>query len=179
MPAKKTASRSRSRAIKQAGSRTGGVGAGQLKQLRSTIDQLRKRLESEAKKHKIDLDFAKQAKQAREQVVKQVNELKARGQKLATELKKALTDSTRAQKAREEAMEKISELKAQLSHRTEELRRKTAELAELARESAGRARDIITSEGPGHEMGESHHSEEGIADVEIESDYDPSEDSEI
>jgi chromosome segregation ATPase len=128
------------------GSSKSGAGSAQLKQLKATVEQLRKRLASEAKKRQLDLDVVKQAKRARDEVTKQVDELRKRGTRMANELRKALLESERARKAREDALSRITELKAELVRRTKEVRMKSAELATLARQSAERAREIIQSE---------------------------------
>jgi hypothetical protein len=66
---------------------------------------------------------------------------------LTKELKKAMSDASSRENARQQAVVKISELRAEVAHRTEELKCKSEELARLAMESAGRAKDIIMSEG--------------------------------
>jgi hypothetical protein len=73
--------------------------------------------------------------------------LRERGASLSKELKKAINDASSRENARQQAVVKISELRAELTRRTEELKRKSEELAKLAMESAGRAKDIITSGG--------------------------------
>ncbi len=68
------------------------------------------------------------------------------GSYLTRELKKALGDADKREAARRQAVEKIAVLRAELGLRTEELKRKSEELAKLAIESAGRVKEIILSE---------------------------------
>jgi chromosome segregation ATPase len=147
---KKTASSSRKPARKaRKNSSTGGVSAmasAQLKQLRKTVDQLRSRLEKEAKARAASSTVVIEAKKARESLMAQMKTLRDEGGRLAKELKRALGDAGQREAARRQAVEKIAELRAELAHRTEELKRKSEELARLAIDSAGRAKDIIMSE---------------------------------
>lgn len=138
MAAKKATQSSSSR-----GRDASAASAGQLKQLRATVQELRTKLVQAAEKRRLDSRLLNEAKSAREQVSRQMNALREQGRKLAGELKKALTDSDRRQKAREQALAKIAELKAELARKTEELKRKSHELADLARESAHQARAIL------------------------------------
>jgi chromosome segregation ATPase len=119
----------------------------QLKQLRKTVDQLRSRLEKEARARSAASALIDEAKKARETLMVQMRALRERGASLSKELKKAITDANRRENARHQAVVKISELRAELARRTEELKRKSEELARLAMESAGRAKDIIMSGG--------------------------------
>lgn len=118
----------------------------QLKQLRKTVQQLRGRLEKEAKARASDMALVQEAKKARDRVAGQLSSLRQQGEKLSKELRKALSDSERREAARQQALAKIGELREELGRKTEDLKRKSEELAKLARESAGRARDIIMSE---------------------------------
>jgi len=120
--------------------------ARQLKQLRATVQELRAKLVKAAEKSRLDSRLLTEAKRAQEQVSRQMNALREQGRKLAGELKKALTEGDRRQKAREQALTKIAELKAELARKGEDLKRKSHELAELARESAHRARTILQGE---------------------------------
>jgi len=138
MAAKKTARPSRGRPRGAA-----SASAGQLKQLRATVQELRAKLAQATHKRRLEVRLLGEAKRAREQVSRQMSALRDQGRKLAGELKKALTESDRRHKAREQALAKIAELKAELTRKTEELKRKSHELAELARESAHRARAIL------------------------------------
>jgi len=143
MAAKKAArpSRSRPRGASSAP-------AGQLKQLRATVQELRAKLAQATHKRRLDLRVLSEAKRAREQVSRQMNALREQGRKLAGELRKALTDGDRRQKARDQALAKIAELKAELIRKTEALKHKSHELGQLARESAHRARAILQAEQP-------------------------------
>jgi seryl-tRNA synthetase len=87
-----------------------------------------------------------EAKKAREALMGQVKSLRDEGSRVAKELKRALGDADKREAARRQAVQKIAELRAELTHRTEELKRKSEELAKLAMDSAGRAKDIIMSE---------------------------------
>ncbi len=119
--------------------------AGQLKQLRSTVKELRTRLEREAKRRRLDLRLLGEAKKARLRISKQVEELKKQGGKLVKQLRVALTDSKARDKARKDALDKVAALREELRRKTEELKGKSFELAKLAKESAERAREIITA----------------------------------
>ena len=138
MAAKKTARPSRSRPRGAA-----SAPAGQLKQLRATVQELRAKLAQATHKRRLDVRVLNEAKRARDQVSRQMKLLRDRGRKLAGELRKALTESDRRHKAREQALAKIAELKAELIRKTEALKHKSHELAQLARESAHRARAIL------------------------------------
>jgi|HubBroStandDraft_6_1064221.scaffolds.fasta_scaffold1166151_1 chromosome segregation ATPase len=143
MAAKKAARPSRPRA-----SAASSAPAGQLKQLRSKVQELRQKLTQAAHKRQLDVRVITEAKRARDQVSKQMRMLRDQGRKLAVDLKSALSESDRRHKAREQALAKIAELKAELSSKTQELRRKSHELAQLARESAARAQAIIEEPAP-------------------------------
>ncbi|HTY53595.1 MAG TPA: hypothetical protein VMB26_00260 [Candidatus Binataceae bacterium] len=143
MPTKKVAKPPRSRPARSA-----SAPAAQLKQLRSTVQELRKKLTQAAHKRRLDVRVINEAKRARAQVSKQMKMLREQGRKLAGELKSALSESDKRHKAREAALAKIAELKADLTRKTGELKRKSYELAELARESAAKARDIIEEKAP-------------------------------
>jgi chromosome segregation ATPase len=128
------------------GSGVSAMASAQLKQLRKTVEQLKGRLEKEAKSSMTASKVVAEAKKAREALIGQVKSLRDEGGRVAKELKRALGDADKREAARRQAVQKITELRAELSHRTEELKRKSEELARLAMESAGRAKDIIMSE---------------------------------
>ena len=142
MAARKAPRSSRSRQTGAAASAT----SRQLKQLRATVRELRAKLVQEAKKNRLDLRLLNQAKRVRGQISRQVAALREQGRKLAGELKKTLTEAGRRKKARDQALARIAELKAELVRKTEDLKRKSLELGQLARESAKRARTIWQSE---------------------------------
>ncbi len=150
MPTKKKTSPLRKPAgAKKKTSASGGVSvmaSAQLKQLQKTIVQLKGRLEKEAKANATASKVVAEAKKAREALMGQLKTLRDEGSYLTRELKKALGDADKREAARRQAVEKIAELRAELTHRTDELKRKSEELAKLARDSAGRAKDIIMSE---------------------------------
>ena len=152
MPTKKkpsTAARKPARRAKKT-SASGGASAiasAQLKQLRKTVVQLKSRIEKEAKTRIAVSTVIAEAKKAREALMAQLKTLRDEGSRLAKELKRALGDADKREAARRQAVEKVAELRAELARRTEELKRKSEELAKLAMESAGRAKDIIMSEG--------------------------------
>ena len=128
----------------------GGVSAiasAQFKQLRKTVEQLERRLEKETRARTAASTVIAEAKKVREALMGQMKTLREEGSRLAKELKRAFGDSDKREAARRQAVEKIAELRAELAHRTEELKRKSEELAKLAIDSAGRAKDIIMSEG--------------------------------
>jgi chromosome segregation ATPase len=143
MAAKKAARPSRARPRGAA-----SAPAGQLTQLRATLQELRAKLAQATHKRRLDVRMLNEAKRAREQVSRQMNALREQGRKLAGELRKALTESDRRHQAREQALAKIAELKAELIRKTEALKRKSHELGQLARESAHRARTILQGEQP-------------------------------
>jgi len=152
MPTKKkpstTARKPASRARKT--SPSGGVSAmasAQLNQMRKTVEQLKNRLEKEAKANATASKIVAEAKKAREALMGQLKTLRDEGSYLTKELKRALGDADKREAARRQAVEKIAELRAELTHRTEELKRKSEELAKLAMDSASRAKGIIMSEG--------------------------------
>jgi chromosome segregation ATPase len=149
MPTKKASSSKRKAADPKPKS-SGGVSAiasSQLSQLRKTIDQLKARLEKETSARMAASNVVAEAKKARESLMAQIKTLRAEGSRVAKELQRAVSDADKREAARRQAVEKIAELRSELTHRTSELRRKSEQLAKLARESAGRAKDIIMSEG--------------------------------
>jgi chromosome segregation ATPase len=123
------------------------IASAQLGQLRKTIDQLKTRLEKETRARTAASNVIAEAKKARESLMTQIKTLREEGSRVTSELKRALSDAEKREAARRQAVEKIAELRRELAHRGNELKRKSEELAELARESAGRAKDIIMSEG--------------------------------
>jgi chromosome segregation ATPase len=154
MPTRKKPSPSPKRKItrpaRKAATSGGGVSAmatAQLKQMRKTVDQLRARLEREANARMAASSVVAEAKKARDALAAQMKSLRDEGGRLAKELKTAMGRSNKLEAARQQAVDKIAELRAELAHRTEELKRKSEELGRLAMDSAGRARDIIMSEG--------------------------------
>ncbi len=150
MPTKKKTSPPRKPATsKRKTSASGGISAiasAQLKQLQKTVVQLKGRLEKEAKANATASKVVAEAKKARAALMSQLKTLRDEGSYLTRELKKAIGDADKREAARRQAVEKIAELRAELGHRTEELKRKSEELAKLAMDSAGRAKDIIMSE---------------------------------
>lgn len=150
MPTKKKTSPARKPAAsKRKTSASGGISAiasAQLKQLQKTVVQLKGRLEKEAKANVTASKVMVEAKKARAALMSQLKTLRDEGSYLTRELKKAIGDADKREAARRQAVEKIAELRADLGHRTEELKRKSEELAKLAMDSAGRVKDIIMSE---------------------------------
>ena len=152
---KKTSSSPKRKAVrpakKAAAVSSGGVAAmatAQLEQLRKTIDQLKTRLENEANARMAASNVIAEAKKARDALSAQMKGLRDEGARLAKELRTAMGRSDKLEAARKQAVDKIAELRAELSHRREELKRKSEELGRLAMDSAGRAKDIIMSEEP-------------------------------
>jgi hypothetical protein len=155
MPTKKKASPSRrksarksSPASKRSKPNSGGVSAmasAQMKQLRKTVNDLKARLAKEAKAGSASSRLVAEAKKARETVLGQVKSLRDQGARLSKELKKAMSDTSRHKAGREQALAKVAELRAELAKRTQEVKSKSEELAKLAMDSAGRAKDIIMS----------------------------------
>jgi seryl-tRNA synthetase len=155
MPTKKKASPSRrqtarrsSPASKRLKPKSGGVSAmasAPLKQLRKTVNELKTRLAKEAKASSTSSKLVAEARKARETVLGQVKALRDQGARLSKELKKALGDTNRHKVGREQALAKIAELRAELGRRTQEVKSKSEELAKLAMDSAGRAKNIIMS----------------------------------
>ncbi len=118
-----------------------------LKQLRKTVDQLKARLEKEAKARSAASTVVGEAKKARQTLMGQMKEMRGQAASLTKDLKKATSDAGKREIARQEAVALISGLRAELARRTGELKRKSEELAKLAVQSAGRAKDIIVSGG--------------------------------
>jgi chromosome segregation ATPase len=152
MPTKKKTSpppRKPTRPTRKASASGGSVSAlasTQLQQLRKTIVQLKNRLEKEAKANVTAAKIVAEAKKARDVVAAQLKTLRDEGSYLTKELKRALGDAEKREAARRQAVEKIAELRTELSKRTEELKRKSEELAKLTMDSAGRAKDIIAKD---------------------------------
>jgi uncharacterized coiled-coil DUF342 family protein len=158
MPTKKRASTARRKPVRRARARkstsavssVSAMASAQLKQLRKNVEQLKTRLQKEAKGRSLDARLLKEAKGARDRLAKQIGALRDQGTRLSRDLRRALSDADKREQARQQAMSKIAELRSELTRRTEELRHKSEELARLARESAGRARDIIMGEEQHH-----------------------------
>jgi chromosome segregation ATPase len=145
-PARKPARKTRKPDPPTGGS-VSAMASAQFKQLRKTVEQLTARLEKEANARAAASTVIAEAKKAREMLAGQMKNLRDEGSRLTKELKRALGDADKREAARRQAVDKIAELRKELAHRTEELKRKSEELAKLAVDSAGRAKDIIMSEG--------------------------------
>jgi chromosome segregation ATPase len=137
-----------------------------IAQLESMVNKLRASLVAEAQRRKLDQRVLADAKRARDAVAKQMSALRTQGVKLAVQIKRAAHENRTLEQARRTALAKVDELRAELHDKSEEVRRTSAELAKLARESATRARDIVHSRGLGLEP---HHD----PDVEGVHDEDP------
>jgi chromosome segregation ATPase len=137
--------------------------SGRIAQLESMVNKLRASLVAEAQRRKLDQRVLADAKRARDAVAKQMSALRAQGVKLAAQIKRAAHENRTLEQARRTALAKVEELRAELHDKSEEVRRTSAELAKLARESATRARDIVHSRGLGLEP---HHDPdvEGVHD---------------
>ena len=150
MPTKKKPSTARNPAPSgKKASSNGGVtsmASAQFKQLQKTVAQLTSRLEKEVHANATATKVIAEAKKARDTLTAQMKTLRDEGAYLTRELKRALGDAEKRETARKQAVEKIAELRAELAHRSDELKRKSSELAKLAMESAGRAKDIVMSE---------------------------------
>jgi len=159
MAAKKRGSLTRKRATtsKSAKSRKSAkpAPAGRIAQLEAMVSKLRANLAAEVKRRKLDQRVVAEAKRAREAVARQMTALRAQGITLAAQIKRAAKENQTLEQARKTALAKVEELRAELHDKSEEVRRTSAELAKLARESATRAREIMHSRGlaaePSHE----------------------------
>ena len=152
MPTRKKSSSSARKPARRArktsaSSSVSAMASAQLKQLRKTVEQLTSRIEKDAKARTAASTVIAEAKKAREALMGQMKTLRDEGSRLAKELKRVLGDANKREAARRQAVAKVTELRAELAKRTEELKRMTEELAKLAIDSAGRAKDIIMSEG--------------------------------
>jgi chromosome segregation ATPase len=87
----------------------------QLKQLRKTVDQLKARLEKEARARLAASTVIGEAKKARETLKVQMKALRDQGASLTKELKKAMSHASRRENARQQAVVQISELRAELA----------------------------------------------------------------
>jgi chromosome segregation ATPase len=114
----------------------------QVSRLRKKVDELRARLDAEMKRRKIDGNLLQEAKKARDQVAAELRLLRQQTAKGATELKNALTDAKRREQAGKAAAAKVEQLKAELAKKTADLKRKSIELARLAKESVTKAKAI-------------------------------------
>lgn len=128
--------------------------AGRIAQLEAMVGKLRASLLAEAQRRKLDQRVVAEAKRARDAVIRQMSALRAQGLKLAGQIKRAAAEKHTLEQARRAALAKAEELRAELHEKSEEVRRTSAELAKLARESATRAREIVHSRGLGVEP---HH----------------------
>lgn len=122
------------------------IASSQVQQLRKTVAQLTSRLEKEIKMNATSAKVVAEAKKARDTLMGQLKTLREEGTHLAMELRRALSDADKREAARRQALDTVSKLRTELGHRTEELKRKSEELARLAVDSAGRAKNIIMSE---------------------------------
>jgi len=139
---------------------------GRIAQLEAMVGKLRASLVTEAQRRKLDQRVLAEAKRARDAVAGQMSALRAQGLKLAAQIKRAAHENRTLEQARRTALAKVEELRAELHDKSEEVRRTSAELAKLARESATRAREIMHRRGLGLEP---HHD----PDVEGVHDEDP------
>jgi uncharacterized coiled-coil DUF342 family protein len=127
------------------------------------VHKLRASLAAEAQRRKLDQRLMSEVKRARDGMAKQMSALRVQGLKLAAQIKRTAKENHTVEQARRAALAKVEELRTELHHKGEEVRRTSAELAKLARESASRAREIVHSRGLGLEP---HH------DAEIEGMHD-------
>ncbi len=142
---------------------------GRIAQLEAMVGKLRASLVAEAQRRKLDQRVVAEAKRARDAVAKQLSALRAEGLKLTAQIKRAAQENHTLEQARRTASAKVEELRAELHEKGEEVRRTSAELAKLARESATRAREIVHSRGlglePHHDPDlESMHDDDPFAD---------------
>ncbi len=114
-----------------------------LNQLRKTINDLKKKLEREAKAVKFEQRLKSEARKAGAQLSSQVKKLQSEGRKLKSGLKSALGTAGKRERARMEVLAKIAQVRSELANSSAELRRRTKELGKLAGESAHRAVEII------------------------------------
>ena len=170
---KKRGSQARKRAKAPKSAKSGKTAkpasAGRAAQLEAMVGKLRASLAAEVKRRKLDQRVLAEAKRARDAVAKQMTALRAQGAKLAAQIKSAAKENHTLEQARKAALAKVEELRTELHDKSEEVRRTSAELAKLARESAARAREIMHSRGLGMEP---HHE----PDIESRHDDDPFDD---
>lgn len=127
---------------------------GRIAQLEAMVRKLRATLLTEAQRRKLDQRIAAEAKRARDAVTRQMSALRTHGAKLAAQIKRAATENHSLERARRAALARTEELRAELHEKGEEVRRTSAELAKLARDSAAHAREIVHHRGLGLEP---HH----------------------
>ncbi len=161
-PAKSGKARKLSNSAKSAKS----ASPGRIAKLEAMIGKLRLSLVAETKRRKLDQRVLAEAKRARDAVARQMSALRAQGSKLATQIKHAAHENRMLEQARKTALAKVEEMRAELHEKSEEVRRTSADLAKLARESATRARELVHGRGLGLEP---HHDPE----VEVVHDDDP------
>jgi len=130
---------------------------GRIAQLEAMVHKLRASLVAEAQRRKLDQRVLSEVKRARDGMAKQVSALRAQGLKLAAQIKRAAQETLTVEQARRTALAKVEELRTELHDKSEEVRRTSAELAKLTRESATRAREIVHGRGLGLEP---HHDPE-------------------
>lgn len=136
---------------------------GRMAQLEKMVRKLRASLAAETQRRKLDQRVMSEVKRARDGMAKQMSALRAQGLKLAAQIKRTAQENHTVEQARRTALAKVEELRTELHHKGEEVRRTSAELAKLARESASRAREIVHSRGLGLEP--QHDAEiEGVHD---------------
>lgn len=136
---------------------------GRVAQLEAIVQKLRASLVAEAQRRKLDQRVLSEVKRARDGLAKQLSALRAQGLKLTAQIKQAAHENHALEQARHTAMATVEKLRTELHDKGEEVRRTSAELAKLARESATRAREIVHSRGLGLEA---HH------DIDIEGVHD-------
>jgi predicted nuclease with TOPRIM domain len=130
---------------------------GRIAQLEAMVHKLRASLVAEAQRRKLDQRVLSEVKRARDGMAKQLSALRAQGLKLAAQIKRAAQENQTVEQARRAALAKVEELRTELHDKSEEVRRTSAELAKLTRESATRAREIVHGRGLGLEP---HHDPE-------------------
>ncbi len=131
---------------RKAAAKKTAVPSAQVVKLRKMVEDLKKRLEREAKARGIDVKALKNMRQLRDRALEQISVLKKQGSELSRQLKQALSDADKREQARRQALAKIEELRGEVARRKDEIARKSQELARLARESAERAKTIVMSE---------------------------------
>jgi hypothetical protein len=143
--------------------------SGQVAKLEAMVGKLRASLVAEVQRRKLDQRVLPEVKRARDGMAKQMSALRAEGLKLVAQIKRVAHENHTLEQARRTALAKVEELRAQLQEKGEEVRRTSAELAKLARESATRAREIVHGRGLGLEP---HHEDADQHDADIDSVHD-------
>jgi hypothetical protein len=117
--------------------------SGRIAQIEAMVARMRRILVVEAKRRKLDKRVVAEATRARDVLAKQMATVRTQGVRLAAEINRMASENQILGQARTIVFRKAETWRAELNKKGGELRRTSAELADLARDSVTRAWRIV------------------------------------